>query len=508
MATNKKLIAKNTIMLYLRMFLTLIVGLYTSRIVLSVLGEVNYGIFNLVGGIIGFLGFLNMALGASTQRFLNSNKESESGYSQRQIFTTAVILHIIVAVIVCLLLETVGLWFVYNKLVIPEEQFNAAVFVYHVSVISCFLGIINTPYAALINAHEKMGMYAYFSLLDVFLRLGIVFILMVVTENKLISYAILCFCVSVIMQAVYMCYCRMKFSESKLFGYFNIKLIKEMSAFSGWMIWGCIAVIFSNQGVTILINIFCGPVLNASRALAASVQGIIYQFSGNILAASKPQIVQHYSDADRSELYNLVNLTTKSTFFMMLIPSVPLLIFTDQILSWWLTVVPPMTSIFIRIIIMDMLLRAIFEPLATVNQAGGKVRIYQLTVTVFYLLQFVGAYIFLSSGFPAYYAYLSIVLCTILGIYPRLKIVKRINNYDLWNFIKNSISPICKVVLSLLPIFVILYVLNLYAITNVILVCITILAIVLLTVTIIFCVGLSQSERHFVKNKISSLLKR
>lgn len=495
-------------MLYLRMALTVIVGLYTSRVVLSMLGEVDYGLFNLVGGVIGFLGFLNLALGASTQRFLNSNREESSGFTQRQIFTTSVILHIAVGLIVCILLETIGLWFVYNKLVIPENQFDAAVIVYHVSVISCFLSIVTTPYSALINAHEKMGIYAYFSLLDVTLRLLIVFLLLAIDGNKLICYAYLCLGVSFLMCVVYIIYCRRTFSESKLQKFFNYSLIKDMTKFSGWMVWGCIAVIFSNQGVTILINIFCGPVLNASRALAASVQSILYQFSNNILAAGKPQITHEYGEKNRSGLYDLVNLTTKTTFFMMLLPAVPLFFFTNQILALWLTIVPPMTAIFIKILILDMLFRAIYEPIAIVNQAGGNVRLYQLTVTCFYLFQFVGAYAFLSLEFPAYYAYLSILLCTLLGIYPRLKIVQKVDNYDIVNFVKFSMFPIFKVFGIVVLILGILYGLKLYEVDDLWFICLMMLAMVAGLIVIIGFVGLSSDERLIVKSRLQMYLRK
>lgn len=507
MSTNKTLIAKNTALLYLRIFLTVIVGLYTSRIVLSVLGEVDYGLFNLVGGVIGFLGFLNMALGASTQRFLNANRETISSITQSEIFTTSMVLHVFIGLIVCLMLETVGLWFVCNKLVIPESQFHAALVVYHISVISCFLGIITTPYSALINSHEKMGVYAYFSILDVVLRLLIVFLLVVIESNKLICYAILCLAVSIIMQIVYWGYCKLHFPECRLRKYFNLKLIKEMSQFSGWMIWGCIAVIFSNQGVTILINIFCGPVLNASRALAASVQGILYQFSNNILAASKPQITKQYNEADSSNLQELVNLTAKSTFFMILIPSVPIIIFTNQILELWLTVVPPMTEIFIKILIVDTLIRAIFEPMAIVNQAGGKVRLYQLTVTGFYLLQFLGAYLFLSAGFPAYYAYLSMLFCSLIGVYPRLKIVQRIDNYNILNFFKFTILPILKVIMPTILLFLLIYLLNLDSLNNLWGVGFSILSLIILTTCIIYSLGLTTFERKIIITKVHQLLK-
>lgn len=508
MSTNKKIIAKNTVMLYLRMVLTVIVGIYTSRVVLSVLGEVNYGLFNLVGGVIGLLGFLNMALGASTQRFLNSNRAETSGFSQQQIFTTSVILHIIVAVIVCLLLETVGLWFVYNKLVIPEAQFNSAIAVYHISVLSCFLSIVNTPYLALINSHERMGVYAYFSLLDVVLRLAIVFMLPLIKGDQLIWYAFLCLAVTVVMRIVYVWYCRTQFVESHIIRYFNVRLIKEMSYFSGWMIWGCIAVIFSNQGVTILINIFCGPILNASRALAASVQGILYQFSGNIIAASKPQITRQYGESNKSELYELVNLTTKSTFFMMLLPSVPLFFFTPQVLSIWLTTVPPMTAIFIRILIVDMLVRATYETIAIVNQAGGNVHNYQLVVTGFYLLQFVGAYFFLSNGFPAYYAYFSILICSLVGILPRLLIVRKIDAYDIGDYLRNSLWPIVKVVACIVLLGYIAWSLDVTNIEKISLLIGWSIILVMATFVIIALFGLTNQERIIIYNNIVSKIRK
>lgn len=503
---NSNKIAKNTIALYIRMVLGLLVGLYTSRVVLNVLGATDYGLFNVVGGVISMLGFLNMALSSSTQRFLNFNQDKVGISELQKIFSTSINLHLIVAIIITILLETIGLWFVYTKLNIPNGQFNAAVIVYHVSVLSCFLGIMITPFSAAINAHEKMTVFAYFSLLDLLLRLSIVLILKCIHTNKLIFYAYLCLLVSVIMQIIYYCYCTNKFKECRYKFTWNLSLLKQMANFSGWMIWGCISVLFSTHGVTILINIFCGPFVNAARALAGSVQAMLYQFSGNILAASKPQITRNYND--KSVLTKLVSFTTRSTVFMMLVPSVPLLIYTPNVLQLWLGTVPEYTVIFIRLLIIDALLRGIIEPVALVNHAGGKVKWYQLAITFLFILQFVLSYVCLKSGLSPASPYYVIVLITFIGVTVRCLLVKKIDNFPLRDFIKSSILPITKVLALILVGTGIFY----YAIYKEnISIKELILNTILLSSYILLCsflIGFTKSERMKTSMKFKTIIRR
>lgn len=503
---NPTKIAKNTIALYLRMALGVVIGLYTSRVLLNELGATDYGLFNVVGGLISMLGFINMALSSSTQRFLNYNQDKVSRADLQKIFSTSINLHLIVATIIVILLETVGLWFVYNKLNIPKSQFDAAVIVYHISVLSCFLGILQTPYSAAINAHERMNVFAYFSLLDLMLRLLIVLALRYVESNKLVLYANLCLMVSITMRMIYYIYCKRNFEECRYIFVWDKTLLKQMCNFSGWMIWGCVSALLSTQGVTILLNIFCGPVINAARALAGSAQGVLSQFSGNILAACRPQITRNYND--KHLMNKLVSFTTRSTLFMMFIPAISLLIYTPVIVKLWLGNVPEYTVIFIRLLIVDTLLRGIFEPIAIVNNAGGKIKWYQLSITILYILQFIFSYIALKAGGSPASPYLVIVLISFLGIMVRCYIVQKIDGLSMKEFIRHTITPVLKVTLSLFIGGAALYFTLYNPANSVIILIINIIILSIFSSLCCFLLGFSLPERNRLSNNIRNIYRK
>lgn len=316
---ENKRIAKNAIMLYLRMFLTMIVGLYTSRIVLTTLGVEDYGVYGVVGGIVSMLSFLNASMSGATSRFLTF----ELGRGDRQrlsdTFSTALIFHVLIAIIVFIIAETVGLWFFYNKLVIPENRIDAAFWVYQLSILSSMFTITQVPYNSCIIAHEKMDVYAYVEMLNVTLKLGIVYLLMVGNFDKLILYAVLVFLVSFIIMFIYRIYCLYMFEECKFHFIVKKAYMSPFLTFSGWDLYGNLSYTVRIQGANFVLNMFYGVVLNAANGIASTVQGILMGFSSNIIMAFKPAIIKKYAVGCFDEMNTLMCFATKMALGMLML---------------------------------------------------------------------------------------------------------------------------------------------------------------------------------------------
>ena len=421
---SKKRIAKNTLMLYIRMILTMGVSLYTSRVVLIALGVTDYGVYNVVGGVVAMLGFFNSSIGSSTQRFLNVGMTNKDDGNLRKIFSTSVNVHILIGIITVLLLETIGLWFVINKLMIPEGQKEAALWVYQCSVLSFFISIISTPYNAAIIAYERMSAFAIFSIVEVLLKLGIAFAILHIACNRLQIYAILLLASTIIMRVLYGMYCSRTFKDIRYKWCIDTSLIKKMMSFSGWMIFGCLADILGTQGINMMINIFFGPIFNAARAIAVQVQGAVSQFSTNFIVSVNPQIVKSYAAGDYDYSYRLVFSASKLSFFLMLTLVVPIVLRSQEILSLWLKIVPEEASLFVNIILIEFLIRSSYTPIAQINQASGNIRAYQLTIASLFFLNFGITYILFKCGYPVYSTFILSAFIALLGLFARLLILK------------------------------------------------------------------------------------
>ena len=330
--SDNKRITKNTIVLYLRMLFILCVGLFTSRVVLNALGIEDYGLYNVVGGFVAFFTFLNGAMSTATQRFITFELARGNLERQRTVFSMAIIIHWLLAIIIAFFSETVGLWFIYNELVIPESRFIAALWVYHCSVISICISIISIPYNALVIAHEKMSAFAYISISDCILKLVIVYFLTIISWDKLIFYAILLCFVSLLDRAIYGIYCHRHFAETKFRWVFNNCTFKEMTNIAGWSLFGNIAGICYTQGLNFLLNIFFGPAVNAARGIAVTVQGTLSGFISNFQMALNPQITKSYAIGDYQRMYSLIFASSKYSVFMLFLIILPILIEAKNIL--------------------------------------------------------------------------------------------------------------------------------------------------------------------------------
>lgn len=330
---SNKRIAKNTLLLYVRMLFLMIISLYTSRVILNTLGVEDYGINNVVSGFIGMLGFLSGSLGAASSRFITYDLGIGDMVTMKRTFGNIVTIHLLLAVMILIFGETIGLWFVLNKLQIPENRMTGALWVYQFSIFSFMLSIVSVPYNATIIAHERMKAFAYISIVDAILKLLIVYLLVIIPYDKLIIYAILFFCIQVFDRVVYGVYCYRHFEETKTKLAFNKKLFKEIFSFAVWTMNGNLAVIGYTQGINVLLNMFFGPVVNAARGIAVQVQTVVQNFCNNFQMALNPQLTKSYAQKDLAHMQQLLKVSSKFSFFLLYIISLPLMLEAPLVLN-------------------------------------------------------------------------------------------------------------------------------------------------------------------------------
>lgn len=440
-STNKR-IAKNTLMLYVRMIISTLVTLYTSRVVLNTLGVDDYGIYNVVGGIVAIFSFLNSSMSGATSRFLTYEMGCNNGKLSK-IFSSALYIHIGIAILILVAAETVGLWFMNNKLVIPDDRMFAAHVVYQCSVISMMVTVTQVPYNASIIAHEKMDVYAYIELLNVFLKLGIVFILMIGRFDKLILYAILVLVVSILIAAIYRIYCTKKFSECHLSGSPDMQIIKPMLSFSGWDLFGNMSVSVRQQGTSIILNMFYGPALNAAIGLANSVQNVILSFANNVIMAFRPQIIKQYAEQNIGRMQSLIIYALKISLSLFILIGVPLYFESEFVLKIWLKNVPDYTVFFLRVILLCGLFGLVKLIFNIGIHATGRIKLLSFLTGNIYILTVPILYIALKFGAEINPFYYIIVVLDFIIAAATIIIHKRlITDIHILKIIKGAFLPI------------------------------------------------------------------
>ncbi|MCD8290903.1 MAG: oligosaccharide flippase family protein [Prevotella sp.] len=504
-STNNKRIAKNTLMLYFRMLLLMAVNFYTSRVVLNVLGVEDFGIYNVVGGVVTMFGFLNGALAACTQRYLNYELGQKHYGRIQRVFVTALYIHALISLLLIILAETVGLWFLYSKMTIPNSRLNAAFWVYQFSVLSTVVMMMSVPYNAAIIAHEKMSAFAYISILEAVLKLLIVFILQEGHYDKLIIYAILMFAVQMAIRIIYGWYCNLHFSETKFRVVWDKDLFRSMLSFSVWNVFGNLASVASTQGVNILLNMFFTPAVNAARGIAVQVQHAVMQFSANFQMAMNPQITKSFAMSNLTYMYDLIYKSSKFTFFLLYILSLPIILETDTILNVWLTIVPEYATPFIRLMLCTSIINAVANPLMTSAAATGKIKIYQVVVGGMMLAVLPLSYIVLRMGGNPVSVFVVNLLVYAIAFIVRLLIVCSLIQLSILAYIKDVILKCTFVCLLALIIPLFLKHLMIEGLVAFLVVCIA--SIISVAVSSYF-LGLTASERIFFNNKISSLFTR
>lgn len=371
---SNKRIAKNTLLLYARMLLSIIVSLYTSRVVLQVLGVDDYGVYGVVGGIVALFTFLNSSMARATSRFLTFELGKGDRNRLQDTFSTAFIVHVLIALIVLILAETVGVWFLYNKLVIPEGRMWAAQVVYQLSVLATMISITQVPYSAVLISHEKFDVYAYVEILNVTLKLAIVILLQLLPFDKLVVYAILVVGVSIIISLFYRWYCMRNFRECHVQWMWKPEILKPMVSFSGWELYcnGCGTI--SDQGRTFLINAYFGVALNAASSIAATVSGSVRGLGYNVIAAYDPVIIKLYAQKRIQEMERVLRIASKVCAFIYAIVATPLIIEMDYVLELWLKIVPPHAADICRIILFFVGIELLYYLLSIVVRATGRVK--------------------------------------------------------------------------------------------------------------------------------------
>ena len=503
--SNNKRIARNTLLLYVRMLLTMAVSLYTSRVILNTLGVEDYGVYNVTGGVITMFAFLNTSMSSSTQRYITFALGRGDKKRLNVVFNTSIQIHILISILVFVLGETIGLWFVLNKLVIPEGREVAAMWVYQCSILSSIVGIMSVPYNADIIANERMSAFAYISILDVILKLIIVFILVVTPVDKLIFYSILVVCVQIFIRYVYAKYCSIHFEEVKILKMIDKRLLKEMSTFAGWSFFGNFACVLYGQGVNILLNVFFGPVTNAARGIAVQVQGAVQQFAGNFQMAINPQITKSYASGNIQQMHNLMFRSSRFSFYLLYFFILPVLLETSYVLTLWLKIVPDNTVIFTRIMLLIVLLNPFSSPLTIANQATGRIKLYQIIVGITLMSILPISYIVLKLGAPSYSVFIVHFVIELIAVFLRVIMLKKLISLSIIEYVK-SVYGYVVIVLCLspiLPYFVRTFISE--GFQRLVIVSFT-SAISVMLIGYIF--GLTKGERFMINSKISSIIMR
>ena len=349
--TSNARIAKNTILLYIRMLVILVISLYTSRAILAILGADDFGIYNVVGGVVVLFSFLTNAMTNSTQRFLNYNLGLNDEKKIANVFNTSMLAHFTILGVVLILAETIGLWFVMTQLNIPAERYTASIWVYQASVVATLLNIIVIPYRASIIATERMGVFAYISILDVVLKLIIVLVLPYFSVDSLILYSILLSGISFLILILYRAVCIRKMSFTHFHFVWDKKQYMEQMSFSGWYLFGGVATVGAKQGTNILINLFFNVTVNAAVGIANQVRNAVYGFVTSFQTAFNPQIVKLYASGEHDNLLSLIYRSSKFSYYLLLILSLPIVIFCEDILSLWLVEVPDYAVVFTQLVV-------------------------------------------------------------------------------------------------------------------------------------------------------------
>jgi O-antigen/teichoic acid export membrane protein len=460
--TTNKTIAKNTIFLYFRMMFTLIIALYTSRVVLRVLGVEDYGLYAVVGGVVGMLAFLTNALSTGSSRFLTFELGKNNPDHLHRTFNTIYNIHILLSVVIVLLAETVGLWFVHNKLEISPERLNAAVFAYHFSIITCVIAILQVPYNASIISHEKMNVFAYISIFEGFAKLGIVYILVLGEFDKLKLYAILLCNVQVFVTLFYFWYCVRHYPETHYKATFDKSIFREISAFSGWSLFAGGSIALSVQGIAIITNIFFGSAVVVARVISLQIHSLMTTFVDNFRIAVKPQIVKKYAEGDLSGSENLVITSTKYTYYLMLFVALPIIFQADFILHLWLTNVPEYAVVFSQLIVVQCLFSVFDTGLYMSFYAKGQLRENALISPTVGFICFPIIYLLFKFGYsPVSLSWIFLIDYAILGLIIKPYLSVKIAGYSVKSIIR-MFSSCFIVTIAAIPLPIILfYTLNL-----------------------------------------------
>ncbi len=506
MVANNERIAKNTMLLYFRMGIAMVVGLYTSRLLLQALGITDYGISNVIGGLVSMFSIISGSLTAAISRFLTFELGKNDIKRLTSIFSTSVIIQVVLAFVVMAICELAGAWFLENHLVIPQNRMSAAWWVFHLSIISFGVNLFSVPYGALIVAHERMSIYAYIGLLSVFVNLVTTIVIFYAPCDKLILWAVLGFLVSMLTQGFYWWYCKKNFEECKVHRKSVEKsLLKEIFSFAGWNFIGASAAILRDQGVNIVLNIFCGPAVNAARGVAMIINGKVGQFTNSFTIAVNPQITKSYAIRDYKVMLPLMYRSSRFSYYLFFVLALPIVLNIDMILNLWLKEVPDYSQNFVILILIYSLLETISQPLVVAMLATGKIRNYQLIVGGIQLLNLPLSYLCLKLALPVEYVFVVAIVCSVLCLGARLVMLRSIMPFSAIDFCSSVLLKIALVTIMGMLLPFIVY--NLIPAGYINLAVTTAFSLLWSSLVALY-IGCTNHEREVILNKALSMINR
>lgn len=503
-SAKSKRIAKNTLVLYVRMLFLMAINLYTSRVILEALGVEDFGIYNVVGGFVALFAILSQSLSTAASRFLTYEMGRGDKKQLALVFSSTLVIHIFLALIIVVLSEVVGIWFVNEKMVVPQDRLYATNWVFQFSILSFALNLITVPHNAAIIAHEKMNTFAYISILEGLGKLLICYLVMISPIDRLIAYGFLMLVIHGLCRGLYYFYCIRHYEECCFKFVIDKKLLKEIFSFASWNMIGSSASVLRNQGGNILINLFGGPVVNAARAIANQVLHAVNGFVQNFFMALRPQITKSYASGDRDYMMTLIYQGSRLSYYMLLIICLPILMSTDYLLHIWLKTVPDHTVLFVQLTMIFAMIESISVPLTTAQLATGKVRNYQIIVGGLQLMNFPVSYVILKiGGVPETILYVAIVL-SLCCLCARLLMLRINIGLRVKDFLCHVIINVCvvSVLSTILPLLVMIIKDDTFFSFLLI-----VFACLLSTTLSVFYIGCKKSERQFVLKKIVSISK-
>jgi len=505
MENESKRIINNTIFLYIRTFIILLVSLYTVRLTIKILGFEDYGIYNAVGGIVGIFSFLNTTMVSASQRYFSYLIGLKDSVKLNQYFNIINLMYFFVTILIFILAETVGFYFYREFLVVPIDRMDAADYVYHFSVLTILFNLLTIPYSSIIIARERMKIYAYISIVEVIIILVFVYLLLSINLDSLKLFSILICFTALLKYFFYLLYSKNRFSECKYQFFWKKEVFVEISKYFGWNLYGTFAATFRNQSNTIILNIFFGPVINSALAIANQISIVLNQFITSFIQAVQPQIVKKYAETEVEKMLNLVLVSSRFSYYLLLIVAIPLIIELPNILSLWLGDFPEYTVTFSRILIINALIESFSYPIITAIQATGKIKIYQLIVGSIFIGSIAVAYFLIKIGFQPESVLYVTLLTTIINQIIRVYYMKYLFSVSMQSYFNEVLIKTLLVTIISLVIPLTVYILfgdSPYRFVAVL------LAFLFSCLYTIYFIGIHKSERQLFKNILKNKLNK
>lgn len=503
-SVNNKRIAKNSLYMSIRMVVVLFISLYTTRAVLKVLGIEDYGIYNVVCGFVSMFSFLNNSMASATQRYYNYELGKNGEIGVQKVYNASMLIHWLLAVIIILFTEIGGLWYLENKLVVPETRMSAAFWIFQFSVVSMFLNIVNVPYMSAIMAYERMNYYAYIGIIDAVLKLLIVFALYLSDGDKLILYGFLFMAITIFDYFAYRMYAKKQFNTLRLGLQPRRAFLKEMLEFAGWNMFESFSYMMRDQGINLLLNAFFGPIVNAARGVANHVNGALLGFTSNILTPARPQIVQSYAKGEYDRSFHLMNSVSKLSCIVFLLMSLPVCLFISPILNMWLGGnVPEHTSSFVIIMLITNTWGSLVAPISAIVLATGKMKFYQTISSASNLMSVPLAYVFLCIDSVPEFVFYALLITMFTNHIAGLISLKRLTSFSIKRYIQNVAFPLaCVIMLS-----VITTIIPYYYISNVVLNFIVVIVVsVLAVISYSYIICFNQTEKMLINQLVNKII--